>query len=83
MDVYNISLLSYNDPMLHSPCQKWDFINPAFELNNFAQLLVNTMRESNGIGLAANQIGVPYKIFSMYGDPPYVVVNPKIIEASN
>ena len=83
MDVYNISLLSYNDPMLHSPCQKWDFINPAFELNNFAQLLVNTMRESNGIGLAANQIGVPYKIFAMYGDPTYVVINPKIIEASN
>jgi peptide deformylase len=83
MDVYNISLLSYNDPILHSPCEKWDFINPAFNLNDFAQTLVNTMRESNGIGLAANQVGVPYKIFAMYGDPTYVVVNPKIVEVSD
>ena len=83
MTVYNISLLSYNDPMLHSPCEKWNFINPAFDLNEFAQDLVSTMRESNGIGLAANQVGVPYKIFAMYGDPTYVVVNPKIVEVSD
>jgi len=83
MDIYNISLLSYNDPILHSPCKKWDLINPAFNLNDFAQTLVNTMRESNGIGLAANQVGIPYKIFAMYGDPTFVVVNPKIIEVSD
>jgi peptide deformylase len=83
MTIDNISLLNYNDLMLHSPCEKWDFLNPAFDLNEFAQVLVDKMRESRGIGLAANQIGVPYKIFAMYGDPTYVVVNPKIIEVSN
>jgi peptide deformylase len=82
MDIYNISLVSYNDPVLHEPCKKWDFMNPAFDLNEFANVLVNKMRDSRGIGLAANQVGFPYKIFAMYGDPTYVVVNPKIIEVS-
>jgi len=83
MNIDNISLVPYNDPMLHSPCEKWDFLKPAFDLTEFAQVLVNKMRESNGIGLSANQVGVPYKIFAMYGDPTYVVVNPKIIEVSD
>jgi peptide deformylase len=82
MTVDTLKLVSYNDSILHNPCQRWDFVNPAFDLIDFAQKLTDKMRESRGIGLAANQVGVPYKIFSMYGDPTYVVVNPRIIDAS-
>jgi peptide deformylase len=82
MDVYNISLVPYNDPILHSPCENWNFTNPAFDLNYFSQKLVEKMRDNRAIGLAANQVGVPYKIFAMYGDPTYVVVNPRIIDVS-
>ena len=83
MNIDNISLVPYNDLMLHSPCKKWDFLKPAFDLTEFSQVLVNKMREFNGIGLSANQVGIPYKIFAMYGDPTYVVVNPKLVEVSN
>ena len=39
--------------------------------------------ESNGIGLAANQIGIPYRIFAMRGSPEnFVCFNPKIITFS-
>lgn len=41
------------------------------------------MYESNGIGLAANQIGVPYRIFAMRGAPEnFVCFNPKIVQPS-
>lgn len=41
------------------------------------------MYESNGIGLAANQVGVPYRIFAMRGHPEnFVCFNPKLVQPS-
>ena len=41
------------------------------------------MYESNGIGLAANQVGIPYRVFAMRGAPEnFVCFNPKIIQPS-
>jgi peptide deformylase len=41
------------------------------------------MYEKNGIGLAANQVGVPYRIFAMRGQPQnFVCFNPKIVQPS-
>ena len=38
------------------------------------------MYENNGLGLAANQVGVPFSIFAMRGHPQnFVCFNPKII----
>jgi peptide deformylase len=82
MTIDNLSLVEYNSPILHKPCSKWDFVNPEFDLISFSEKLVEKMRESRGIGLAANQVGVPYKIFAMYGDPTFVVVNPRILDVS-
>ena len=41
------------------------------------------MYKRNGIGLAANQVGVPLRIFAMHADPALVVINPKIVEVSD
>lgn len=79
----DLQLVPHNDTILHNPCKRWDFLNPAFDLSDFAQKLVDKMRESRGIGLAANQVGVDYKIFAMESEPTFVVVNPKIIEVSS
>jgi peptide deformylase len=41
------------------------------------------MYENNGIGLAANQVGVPYRIFAMRGSPQnFVCFNPRIVQAA-
>jgi peptide deformylase len=41
------------------------------------------MYESNGIGLAANQVGVPYRAFAMRGAPEnFVCFNPKVVQPS-
>lgn len=40
------------------------------------------MYEWNGLGLAANQVGVPYRIFAMRGQPNFVCFNPKIVQPS-
>lgn len=78
-----MKLVEANDPILTTPCQPFDFANPPFEPIQFAKDLVKFMYDNDGIGLAANQIGVPYRVFAMRGNPENLVCyNPKIVQPS-
>lgn len=46
--------------------------------------MLDTMYESNGVGLAASQVGILKRIVvvDVTGDNPYVLINPKIVESS-
>jgi len=78
-----MKLVHHTDPILTTPCQPFDFSNPPFDPIEFAKDLVKFMYDSNGIGLAANQVGVPYRVFSMRGSPEnFVCYNPKIVQPS-
>lgn len=71
------------DPILTTPTQPFDFNNPPFDPMQFAHDLVETMDKNNGIGLAANQVGVPYSIFCIRSDPFIVFFNPRIVHYSD
>jgi peptide deformylase len=78
-----IELVKNSDPILTERCQEVDFDNPPFDLIEFAHELVKFMYERNGLGLAANQIGIPYRIFAMRSHPEnFVCINPKIVQPS-
>ena len=78
-----MNLVKSNDPILTTPCQPFDFETPPFDPIGFAQNLIKFMYENNGIGLAANQVGFPYRIFAMRGSPEnFVCFNPKIVQPS-
>ena len=78
-----MQLVKHNDPILTSPCQEFDFENPPFDPIQFAKDLTKFMYDSNGIGLAANQVGIPYRVFAMRGEPEnFVCYNPKIVQPS-
>jgi peptide deformylase len=69
-----------NDQILTTPCKPFDFTQPAFDPIEFARELVHFMYDHNGIGLAANQVGVSYRVFAMRGHPEnFVCYNPKIV----
>jgi peptide deformylase len=71
------------DPILRQRCDEFDFIDPPMDPVDFAQILVSTMYKHEGIGLAANQIGVPYRIFAMRTLPENLVLfNPKVLATS-
>ena len=79
----DLELVDYNDPILLQPCHKFDMKNPPFNIVDFSQSLVDKMLEKNGLGLAANQVGIPYSVFAMRGEPEnFVCFNPKIVQAS-
>ena len=75
-----MKLVAQNDPILTTVCEEFDFANPPFDPIEFAKEMVKFMYEFKGIGLAANQVGVPYRIFAMRGEPEnFVCINPRII----
>ncbi len=46
--------------------------------------MIKTMRESNGVGLAAPQVGVPLRVvvLQMLDEEPIALINPKIVRRS-
>ena len=64
----------------------WDFLADQ-NAESLEKSMIDFMVESNGIGLAANQIGITKRVFVMGSrnipefPEPFAVFNPKIIEA--
>jgi peptide deformylase len=75
--------MKLDDRYLLEECEDFDFKDPPFDPVQFSQTLVKFMYENNGLGLAANQVGVPYRIFAMRAYPEnFVCFNPKIVQGS-
>ena len=72
---------TFGDPVLKSRASKVkDFDEP---LKQLAEDMMRVMRERDGVGLAANQIGRLKRIFvAAYEDEEYAIVNPEIDELS-
>jgi len=79
-----MQLVKHNDPILITQCQPFNFQEPPFDPIEFSNELVKAMYEWNGLGLAANQVGVPYRVFAMRGQPQnFVCFNPRIVLPSS
>lgn len=79
-----MNLVKHDDPILTRVCEDFDFDNPPFDPVEFAKDMVKHMYAWNGIGLAANQVGVPYRVFAMRGSPEnFVCFNPRIVDCTS
>ena len=77
-------LSPFGDPVLRSPCQ--EVMTFGASLRNLVEDLFATMYAARGVGLAANQVGVPLKVF-VFDCPDDEerrhlghLVNPRIVE---
>lgn len=75
-------LLPENHEMLFQEMPVFDFSNPPCDPEQLALDLIETMRHNQGIGLSANQVGLPYRVFVMEGEPAFACFNPKIVAVS-
>lgn len=73
-------LVSEHDELLTTELVPFSFSNPLLPPWEVALNMVNTMKYNKGIGLAANQVGLPFQVFVMDGNPPLAIFNPKIIK---
>jgi|TARA_B110000902_G_scaffold229993_1_gene271140 peptide deformylase len=76
-------LIEKNHPSMN---WKLDDVSPDCDREQLAIDLADTMRENNGIGLSANQVGVLERVFVMYSDVKEKKIitcfNPQIVEES-
>lgn len=76
-------VVKYPNPILTTPCQEFDFSNPPVDPHELANELMESMITHQGIGLAANQLGYPYRVFAVRGlEYNFVFFNPKIVHYS-
>lgn len=71
---------TYPDPILSTPVPEFNFSDPPIDTNELSLTLMSVMNAHNAVGLAANQLGLPYRVFVMRSFPEnYVCFNPKIV----
>jgi len=78
--IYN--LIDCNSEILKNPVPKFDFSNPPTDPIQLAHDLAETMLKHNGMGLSANQVGLPYRAFAIKANPIIVCFNPIIVDMS-
>jgi len=72
-------LIITDERILRQPSKEFD--GTFKELDEIVEKMKEAMKENNGIGIAAIQIGLPYRIF-LAGDPVELFINPKIKQRS-
>ena len=80
-----IDLLPEDHPVLHKEPLLWVFDPPQADPKLMYDIMLENMVYHKGLGLSANQIGMPVKVFSMRvddSDNAIVCFNPEIIKES-
>jgi peptide deformylase len=76
-----MELLQEDDILLRRKAKRVDKIDDT--VRNIAANMIRTMIENNGIGLAANQVGILKQIIVvLVNDEPKVMINPEILGIS-
>lgn len=74
-------LVPYTDPVLRQKLLPFDF-NGEIDPSEIARDLAEHMLAFKGIGLSANQLGLPYRAFAIKSDPIIVCFNPRVVDQS-
>lgn len=68
------------DSILAQKAESFNFDNPPIAPRYLAVSLIETMAKRRGIGLAANQVGLPYRVFVMgMENIAFACFNPEIV----
>lgn len=74
--------VSADDPILSTKLPKFEFTDD-IDLDEVIERMSIEMMGRQGIGLSANQVGLPYRLFIMRGsEGPKEFINPRIISIS-
>ena len=78
-------LLHESDPILKKEPLTWVFNPPQADPHRMHNLMLENMVAHRGLGLSANQIGMPVQVFAMYvtDQDGNVCFNPKIVGESD
>lgn len=76
--IYN--LVSCTHSILHTELEPFNFKDPPIDPVELTNNLIETMTHNKGMGLAANQCGLPYRVFVLWSANVLACFNPKVID---
>lgn len=79
-----LKLVDFYDPILRKPTQPIDFNTMSGgEIAYMAVSLMETLNKLEGLGLSANQVGLPYRMCALnMGEKVWCLINPVVLSAS-
>ena len=77
-----LKFVKNDSPILKQSVELFDFGNPLIDPTELSVNLYETLMSSNYIGLAAPQVGLPYRAFALRTQPGIVCFNPRIVDVS-
>ena len=77
-----MEILKEGHPFLYKKLPLVDLSTNQVDLDKLCSTMYDTMKANDGMGLAANQVGVEQRVFIMDNDERYYF-NPKIVDTSN
>lgn len=78
-----LPLVPDHHPLLHKELDDFDFKNPPANPVELVNDMIETMKHNKGIGLSANQCGLPYRVFVLWSAEPLACFNPRVIDQKN
>lgn len=60
-----LELLYHPNELLATTCEEWNVENPPMDPLELKTVLFEHMKKFSGIGLSANQVGLPYRVFAL------------------
>lgn len=81
--MFKDKLVSSTHPLLRTELEKFNFSDPPVDPIELAKHMAAMLEKYNGLGLAANQLGMPYRVFVMRTDPRIVCFNPIVVDESD
>ena len=75
------TLVEPNHPLMRTKLEPFDFDNPPTDPEMLFANMSQMMLEQKGVGLSANQVGLPYRMFVIGGEDNLIsVFNPRIVD---
>ena len=84
-ELYKSKLVEIGDPILKEACKVFDFEHPPIDPIELQEIFKRHLIGKNTLGLSANQIGIPYRVFAIqdYEEKNVgMIFNPNIVNMS-
>lgn len=78
-----LDLVKPDHPLLKTKLEPFDFANPPTDVGELVNNMIETLIHHKGLGLSANQCGLPYRVFVMWSNPTKVCFNPRIVDETS
>lgn len=82
-DIMILELVEQDHKLLNQILEKYEFSNEPADIAarvDMVNNLIETMNYKQGIGISANQVGLPHRVLVLRSNPALICFNPRIID---